>query len=114
MTDHEDARRALTERQAALREEVSAGASATKTVKLDQSRVGRLSRMDALQAQAMANASARHREHELRRIAAALRRLDAGEYGDCDECGEAIARARLLVDPAASLCVTCAEIQEGN
>ncbi len=114
MTDHEEARRALTERQAALREEVSDGASATRTVKLDQSRVGRLSRMDALQAQAIANASARHRDHELRRIAAALRRLDTGEYGDCHECGEAIARARLLVDPAASLCVKCAEIQESN
>ncbi len=114
MIDHDEARRALQERQATLREELSAGSSATKTVKLDQSRVGRLSRMDALQAQAMANASARHRDHELRRIAAALRRLDDGEYGDCDECGEAIARARLLVDPAASLCVACAEIQESS
>ena len=114
MADHDASRRLLLERQAALREEVSAGESATKTVKLDQSRVGRLSRMDALQAQAMANASARHRDHELKRIAAALRRLDAGEDGDCDECGEAIARARLEVDPAASLCVKCAEIQESN
>ena len=81
---------------------------AVATVELDQSRVGRLSRMDAMQAQALSAATGQRREVELRRIAAALARLDAGEYGDCMHCGEPIAPARLEVDPAATLCIGCA------
>jgi DnaK suppressor protein len=44
----------------------------------------------------------------LRNIAAALRRIDAGEYGLCRSCEEVIARKRLELDPAASLCIRCA------
>jgi DnaK suppressor protein len=38
---------------------------------------------------------------------AALERLDAGTYGTCERCGEAIAPARLEVLPATALCITC-------
>ena len=41
------------------------------------------------------------------RIAAALERLDQGEYGTCVECGEAIAPARLRVMPEVTTCVRC-------
>ena len=41
------------------------------------------------------------------RIAAALERLDAGEYGVCVECGETIAPARLRVMPEVTTCVRC-------
>jgi RNA polymerase-binding transcription factor DksA len=41
------------------------------------------------------------------RIAAALERLDRGEYGSCVECGEAIAPARLQVMPEVLTCVRC-------
>jgi DnaK suppressor protein len=41
------------------------------------------------------------------RIAAALERLDAGEYGLCAECGEGIAPARLQVLPEVLTCVRC-------
>ena len=51
-----------------------------KTVKLDQQSVGRLSRMDALQGQAMAQATERKRAAELQRIERALRNLEDGEY----------------------------------
>ena len=110
--EHQDFRQLLVDRQAALRLEAKEGAESTRPVELDQTRVGRLSRMDAMQAQAMANASARHRDNELLRVAAALRRLDNGEFGDCVECCEPIARARLAVDPAASHCLNCAEKKE--
>jgi len=40
-------------------------------------------------------------------IAAALERLDRGEYGMCVECGEAIAPARLQVMPEVLTCVRC-------
>lgn len=80
----------------------------TQTVELDQTRVGRVSRIDAMQAQAMSVAAADRREQEIGRIDAALRRMDEGEYGYCLECGQEIDSARLEIDPAASHCVKCA------
>ena len=77
-------------------------------VELDQQAVGRLSRMDALQVQAMALETSRRRAVELRRIAAALARIDEGDYGACLECGEEIAVRRLELAPAAPLCIACA------
>jgi DnaK suppressor protein len=78
-------------------------------VELDQSRVGRLSRMDALQSQAMAAEVERRRELELARIDSALERIEQGEYGYCVSCGEPIAPKRLELDPATPLCLSCAE-----
>jgi len=87
-------------------EETSAGAA--KPVELDQSRVGRLSRMDAMQAQAMSMETRRRREVQLTRIETALQRIAAGEFGDCVRCGERIGGKRLDFDPAALLCIECA------
>jgi DnaK suppressor protein len=78
------------------------------TVVLDQTSVGRLSRMDALQQQAMALASRERAQRELLRIEAALQRCDDGRYGDCVDCGEPINLRRLEHDPATPLCVACA------
>ena len=93
------------DRLLALRDELRATAATTdeqaQVVELDQSKVGRLSRMDAMQAQAMAVESVARREQKLLDIAAALQRLDEGEYGWCLECGEEIATARLQVDDRA-------------
>ena len=77
-------------------------------VEVDQTRVGRLSRMDALQSQAMAAEVERRREAELARIDVALERLKEGEYGYCVSCGGAIAPKRLELDPAIPVCVQCA------
>jgi DnaK suppressor protein len=85
---------------------------ATETVELDQARVGRLSRMDALQGQAMAQETMRRHRIELQRIAAALRRIEDGSYGDCLACGEPIAPGRLAADPTATHCLACAEAAE--
>jgi RNA polymerase-binding protein DksA len=46
---------------------------------------------------------------ELDEVEAALRRIDAGSYGECGECGKAIPRARLDANPAAARCVPCQE-----
>lgn len=107
MTEAE-AKKALLARQKALHEESSANADARDVVELQQDSVGRLSRMDALQQQAMAQAQGRRRDAELARIEAALVRLEEGEWGYCLGCGEAIAAARLAHDPSAPQCVTCA------
>jgi DnaK suppressor protein len=77
-------------------------------VVLDQQSVGRLSRMDALQNQAMAQETQRRRVQERLRISAALQRIDEDEYGWCADCGEAIASKRLDVDPTAIMCAKCA------
>ncbi len=78
-----------------------------QAVELDQSRVGRLSRMDALQGQAMNNAIAERRRATLMRIEAALARLEDGEFGYCTICGDEIAEKRLELDPTVSACTSC-------
>ena len=83
-------------------------------VELDQTRVGRLSRMDAIQAHQMAKATSRRRHVERGRIAAALKRIDDGEYGYCLSCGGMIPAPRLQIDPAASQCVGCAADSEAE
>jgi DnaK suppressor protein len=88
------------------------GDQAEETVELDQSRVGRLSRMDAMQAQAMSKETGRRRRLKLVQIEAALQRIEGDDYGFCSECGEEIAPARLEVDPAVLLCIDCASAKE--
>ena len=88
------------------------GDEAEETVELDQTRMGRLSRMDAMQAQAMSIETGRQRRQKLLQIDAALRRIDSDDYGYCRECGEDIAAARLSADPSALMCIGCASEKE--
>ena len=85
------------------------GSDAASIVELDQTRVGRISRMDALQAQAMSQERERRRVIQLQKIAAALKRIEHNDYGYCNECGEDIAIKRLEFDPATTLCFNCAD-----
>ena len=106
------ARERLLELRRQLQSLAATGEKSSQIVELDQTRVGRLSRMDALQAQSMAKESGRRRDEMLRNIAAALGRLDSGDYGYCQSCDEPISRRRLAFDPAARLCIGCAERAE--
>lgn len=106
--DHDKSRATLLARREELNSLSDISAQARETVALDQQSVGRLSRMDAMQQQAMAQATERQRAAELARIDQALHRIEADDYGYCDECGEEIAEKRLEIDPAANLCVRCA------
>lgn len=81
-------------------------------VELDQTRQGRLSRMDAMQGQAMARATDARRRQQISALKAALARIDAGEFGECMECAEPIAAARLASNPAITLCIDCASARE--
>lgn len=89
-----------------------AARDSTKPVTLDQASVGRLSRMDAMQGQAMAIEAQRRREVQLQRIHSALARIQNDDYGLCAACEEEIALRRLETDPAALLCIACACRQE--
>lgn len=103
MTDNEIKRQLL-----AKRDELTGLLSQTEAdrapVALDQTQQGRLSRMDAMQQQAMAAETQRRRRREVQLIDAALKRVDAGEYGYCINCGEEIEAPRLALDPATPFC----------
>ena len=81
----------------------------SKPVELDQSSVGRLSRMDAMQAQQMAMEAVRRRQHQLLKIEGALRRIESGVYGYCFVCSEEIDVRRLSADPTNTRCMKCVE-----
>jgi DnaK suppressor protein len=82
---------------------------AAQPVELDQAGMGRLSRMDALQAQLMAQEGTRRRKRQLQKIDGALRRIEAGEYGRCFVCEEELDAQRLFSDPTITRCVNCVE-----
>ena len=93
-------------KEVTLNSEISKGER--KPVTLDQTMVGRLSRMDAMQSQAMAIETERRRSVEIRRIDAALERINQGEFGYCGVCGELIGSKRLENDPTVVACIICA------
>lgn len=105
----EAARERLLAERADLDRLSAASADGRRPVELDQASVGRLSRIDAMQGQAMAQATEQRRAQRRSRIDAALRRIEGGEFGWCIACGEAIAPARLNLDPAVPTCIGCAK-----
>ena len=99
----------LEARRDELRHLAESSEESRRPVELDQTRVGRLSRMDALQDQAMQLETERRRQIEMKRIEGALERLAEGDYGYCVSCGEEIAAKRLELDPTTPVCIDCAE-----
>lgn len=91
----------------ALSEQLAGNKQASDVVTLDQSMVGRVSRMDALQQQSMALSTRTKTEARLRRIIAALQSIDDGDYGYCRRCDEAIGFGRLKAQPETPLCIQC-------
>ncbi|WP_417448888.1 TraR/DksA family transcriptional regulator [Kordiimonas sp.] len=102
-----DWRAVLLSLQSELEALENAASDGLKSVELDQSRVGRLSRSDALQGQAMNRAISASRHQALSRIKAAFIRLDNGEFGNCLQCGEEINKKRLELDPTVAVCTNC-------
>lgn len=89
-------------------------AAAAAPVALDQSSVGRLSRMDALQQQAMARGMRDRMAVQRRGLQAALARLEAGTYGRCCQCQADIPQERLITDPAVVFCSDCLAEREAS
>lgn len=105
-------RNMLLDNRMLLKKIVESEKESSETVELDQSKVGRLSRMDALQGQAMTQETKLRHEEALRNISSALSRIESGDYGHCLNCEEVILTARLEADPATSLCINCASLAE--
>lgn len=102
----------LEELESEIMELAEASEETAGTVQLDQARVGRLSRMDALQGQAMSQEVLRRRKVQLVQIRKALLRIGAGNYGECQECGMDITFERLEFKPESQLCIDCANATE--
>ncbi len=106
--DIDKAKERLSAKRTELMELSQISSEARSTVELDQQSVGRLSSMDAMQHQAMAEAMERTRQKDLIRINQAELRLSDGNYGYCIECDNEIPDGRLAIDPMAERCVKCA------
>jgi DnaK suppressor protein len=104
----------LLSRRQELSELLENSGESTGPVALDQQSVGRVSRIDAIQQQQMALASQKQAGEILKRTELALLRIDKGEYGDCQQCGEPVAFARLQAQPFASLCIDCQSQRENG
>lgn len=81
-------------------------AEQSQPVDLDKP-IGRLSRMDEMQQQGMAQANRRATEQRLVQVDAALTRISRDEYGICVACDEEIGFGRLQARPEAPFCLSC-------
>lgn len=97
----------LLQLQVELKQTVESSRELTGTVHLDQSAVGRISRIDAIQSQKMAEAAQRRTVLRLQQVAVAMRSFAEGEYGECKRCGESIGYGRLKARPETVACVPC-------
>ena len=104
----------LLQHQKELLDVEASGEQASEVVELDQTTVGRLSRMDAMQAQAMSVEVDQRRKLELQRIKRSLKHIEEGDYGTCQNCGEMINPLRLKSSLTVTLCIECASEAETN
>jgi len=102
----QELRTALLSLQAELRQLLDDSQQSSKAVDLDQP-IGRLSRMDALQQQAMAKANRAGNERRLKLIEAALIAIKQERYGECRRCEEPIGYPRLKARPESPFCLEC-------
>ena len=104
-------RQRLKARARELRATIERSADQTTAVRPDPA-IGRLTRVDAVQAGYVSDELRRQMRAELARVERALRSLDEGTFGLCRSCGDPLSEARLEAKPDATLCVQCAEKRE--
>ncbi len=109
----EELRKELVALRRELARDLDSSLEGTRPVELDAP-IGRLSRMDALQQQSMAQATRQAAAMRTKLAETALRRMETDEYGLCLECEDGIGYARLKARPEALLCVSCQETRESR
>lgn len=112
--DEQKYKQALSELKQTLLDDLQRGEQAAEVVELEQNKVGRLSRMDAMQQQAMQKAGRALLQQRLIQVERAFQAIEDGEYGDCQECGEPIPEQRLQIRPETLVCVSCQENLESS
>lgn len=90
-----------------LEEQLLLTQESSKTVELDQALAGRVSRIDAIQQQKLAQAGLGRAKLKYRQLTQTLSQLDFDDFGYCQECGEEIKVARLLIKPESCYCIEC-------
>lgn len=98
---------------ARLERSMKISGQAARPVELDQSCVGRLSRIDALQNQGLVQNLQERERVQLAHVLDALKRIEEGRYGICSACGEPIQPERLLVFPETRTCTPCTRACSG-
>jgi len=107
--ERKEFKRFAEEEMAALRAEIPRLAEQVKPVAPDNA-IGRVSRMDTIVNQSVAEAQLSKARVRLARLEEAMKRVDEDEeFGLCLDCGEPIPMARLKAMPETSYCVDCAE-----
>jgi len=91
-----------------LREEIDSLEREIKPIAPDNA-IGRLTRMEAINAKSMQEANMRSAKARLARLENTLERIDSDQFGLCCDCEEPIAFKRLLLIPESIRCVQCAE-----
>jgi len=89
-----------------LKNEIADMADSVKPIEPDVS-IGRLSRMEAIQAKSISEANLRSKKMRLQKLMDAERRLDRGSFGYCSVCEEEIPEKRLRISPESTVCMDC-------
>ena len=103
---------AIQEKIQSLKKNVEAFRALAQPVAPDNA-IGRLTRMEAINAKSINEAALAKARHSLARLERVLPRIDHPDFGLCRECEEPIPFARLLILPETDLCVPCAEEMGG-
>jgi DnaK suppressor protein len=103
----EELREELGRQLAKLQRSMVVTDEAIRPVELDQTAVGRLSRIDSLQNQAFTKGLRERENQKLGQLTAALARFERGDYGRCALCDAEIPIERLFVFPEAPECAKC-------
>ncbi len=80
----------------------------TRPVSPDVS-IGRISRMDAINNQAVTESAMREKQEKLKKLKIALSKVGSSDFGICVKCKQAIPLGRILIKPESMFCVNCAK-----
>lgn len=109
-SDRVKLRVAIAEKILELQTVTESDTSNASNIALDQTRVGRLSRMDAVQHHAIAQAQTERAVKQLTVLQILFSKVDEDDFGECHYCGEDIAIGRLLIRPESLRCIECADL----
>ena len=100
--------------QGTLEEQLRISKESSNIVQLDQTTIGRVSRIDAIQQQKMLQSTRQSARTRLIRINRALTFLAQGEYGYCQNCDTTIGLPRLQALPESTLCLNCQQLTDSK
>ncbi|MCL7488400.1 MAG: TraR/DksA C4-type zinc finger protein [Desulfobulbaceae bacterium] len=89
------------------RQDISSLSEQVKPIAPDNA-IGRLSRMEAIGAKSINEASLTRAKTKLEQLKAVLADLDDPDFGICVQCDEPIPVGRIMLMPESRLCVRCA------